>query len=146
MPSLSLCIYCRYHDTVNEEERCVCALCSVPCAGAVLTAIYSWCIICRLLSSPLSSPPPPPTAPVEYTKVVLPQKMLKLLISDYEVALESDAGQRGVVTEGEEEWEDDEDVNDIDMFSALLAGEGGGVCACVCVCAGGACCLCMLKI
>ena len=72
--------------------------------------------------------------------------MLKLLISDYEVALETDTGQRGVVTEGEEEWEDDEDVNDIDMFSALLAGEGGGVCTCVCVCAGGACCLCMLKI
>ena len=52
----------------------------------------------------------------------------------------------GPVPEGEEEWEDDEDVNDIDMFSALLAGESGGVCACVCVCAGGACCLCMLKI
>ena len=144
MPSLSHCIHCRYHDTVNEEERCVCALCSVPCAGAVLTAIYSRCIICWLLSPPL--PLPPPTAPVEYTKVVLPQKMLKLLISDYEVALETDTGQRAVVTEGEEEWEDDEDVNDIDMFSALLAGESGGVCACVCVCAGGACCLCMLKI
>ena len=74
--------------------------------------------------------------------------MLKLLISDYEVALETDAGQRGVVTEGEEEWEDDEDVNDIDMFSALLAGESGGVCVRVSVCVQmvHACCLCMLKI
>ena len=69
--------------------------------------------------------------------------MLKLLISDYEVALETDAGQRGVVTEGEEEWEDDEDVNDIDMFSALLAGESGGVCACVCLCV---CRWCMLSV
>lgn len=54
--------------------------------------------------------------------------MLKLLISDYEVALETEAGQGGVVNEGDEEWEDDEDVNDIDMFSALLAGQSVYVC------------------
>ena len=144
MPSLSLCIYCRYHDTVNEEERCVCpSICSM-CWGSVDCNLFLVYYMLAPLTSPF--PSPPPTAPVEYTKVVLPQKMLKLLISDYEVALETDAGQRGVVTEGEEEWEDDEDVNDFDMFSALLAGESGGVCACVCVCAGGACCLCMLKI
>ena len=79
----------------------------------------------------IPSPSLPTAAPVEYTKVVLPQKMLKLLISDYEVALEMGAGQGGVVTEGEE-WEDDEDVDDIDTFSALLAGKS---CMCVCVCA-----------
>ena len=140
MPSLSLCIYCRYHDTVNEEERCVCpSICSM-CLGSVDCNSFHMYYMLALLPSPLLSPPPPTVAPVEYTKVVLPQKMLKLLISDYEVALETDAGQRGVVTEGEEEWEDDEDVNDIDMFSALLAGESRGVCA------DGACCLCMLKI
>ena len=93
----------------------------------MLITIYSLC------NAPPLSSPPPPLQPVEYTKVVLPQKMLKLLISDYEVALERDAGQGGVVSEGEEEWEDDEDVNDIDMFSSLLAGEGGGVCVCSCV-------------
>ena len=56
--------------------------------------------------------------------------MLKLLISDYEIALETGAGQGGVVTEEKEEWEDDEDVN---TFSALVAGKSG-VCVCVCVC------------
>ena len=37
--------------------------------------------------------------------------MLKLLISDYEIALETGAGQGGVVTEDKEEWEDDKDVS-----------------------------------
>ena len=93
----------------------------------MLITIYSLCNAPPLTSPLFPSLPSPSAAPVEYTKVVLPQKMLKLLISDYEVALERDAGQGGVVSEGEEEWEDDEDVNDIDMFSSLLAGEGGGV-------------------
>ena len=64
--------------------------------------------------------------------------MLKLLISDYEVALETDADQGSVVNEVEEEWEDDENVNNIDMFSSLRAGGGEGVCMC---CACRLCCL-----
>ena len=63
--------------------------------------------------------------------------MLKLLISDYEVALETEAGQGGEVNEADDEWDDEEDVNDLDMISAMLAGQSVlSVCACVhaCVC------------
>ena len=75
---LCLPVCCRY-DAVDEEERC----------ATDLLHVLRQCILQSTANVLCVMPLPLPSstvAPIEYTKVVLPQKMLKLLISDYEVA------------------------------------------------------------
>uniref|UniRef100_A0AAU8L099 Importin-9 n=1 Tax=Halisarca dujardinii TaxID=2583056 RepID=A0AAU8L099_HALDU len=70
---------------------------------------------------------------VEYRRITVPQKMVKLLIDDYQVALESAAGGGGAG--GGAEWEDDSDGDEDeegegeeDLYSSLLGGDLNALC------------------